>query len=274
MRRQRYLGASSLLPYCARPFVVRQSRLLLLVTHVGPPKKQTFKMDPLDFDNQDDDGSTAARTMMVANLWKKGAKNQILEPEPIVEDVPQMLEAYIEEYIAGPPIDPIPWHLPVFKVQRKKHYPNSVKKLQKLYRDAWEDDVVKLHGVQRFVQHPFEVITAVALANAQILQRIPQPSAHSAPEMPGVELKDEVPVNPYGGQAPKVEFRPTLSTCHACKTSHVVCSGERPCTRCSKSGRECLDVVRKKRGRPTNLEKRQATQKLDPSQFPVGLNII
>ena len=47
----------------------------------------------------------------------------------------------------------------------------------------------------------------------------------------------------------------TARACSNCKMAHTACDSNRPCARCSALGKEdtCVDVERKKRGRPKNL---------------------
>lgn len=70
----------------------------------------------------------------------------------------------------------------------------------------------------------------------------------------------------------------TARACSNCKMAHTACDSNRPCARCSALGKEdtCVDVERKKRGRPKNLgegggsDYAQASQgleiKAEPSQ--------
>jgi hypothetical protein len=69
----------------------------------------------------------------------------------------------------------------------------------------------------------------------------------------------------------------TARACSNCKMAHTACDSNRPCARCSALGKEdtCVDVERKKRGRPKNLgeggsDYTQASQgleiKAEPSQ--------
>ncbi|KAK5668397.1 hypothetical protein QVD99_005417 [Batrachochytrium dendrobatidis] len=73
--------------------------------------------------------------------------------------------------------------------------------------------------------------------------------------------------SPKGHSGPYVQ-----KACQACKLAHTACGNERPCQRCIRNNKthECVDASRRKRGRPSNVERAfrqqntQSLSKLEP----------